>query len=129
MVGLLRDYEKTIEMLKGIDASLKLVIAGNHDISLDDEYYGRKGQYMQRLREPDSDLPARAKQLWTGEDARKAGIVYLEEGTHTFTLMNGAKLRVRFCCRHPQFAQRVTILERIPYLCLDLCLPIYTRVL
>lgn len=34
MVGLLNEYEKTLDMLESIDAELKLVIAGNHDISL-----------------------------------------------------------------------------------------------
>jgi predicted MPP superfamily phosphohydrolase len=34
MMGLLHEYEKTLDMLESIDADLKLVIAGNHDISL-----------------------------------------------------------------------------------------------
>ncbi len=34
MVGLLHEYETTMALLEGIDADLKLVIAGNHDISL-----------------------------------------------------------------------------------------------
>lgn len=94
MVGLMNEYEKTLQMLVDIDAELKLVIAGNHDISLDDEYYARKGQYMQRLKEPDEDLPRRARELWTGEAAKQAGIFYLDEGTYSFTLRNGARLRV-----------------------------------
>lgn len=95
MVGLMREYEQALEMLKGIEADLKLVIAGNHDISLDEAYYKRKGQHMQRLREPDDDMPMRARELWTGEKAREAGVTYLDEGTHIFTLKNGARLRVR----------------------------------
>jgi predicted MPP superfamily phosphohydrolase len=38
MVGLLHEYEKTLDMLESIDADLKLVIAGNHDISLASEH-------------------------------------------------------------------------------------------
>jgi hypothetical protein len=34
MLGLLHEYEKTLDMLESIDAGLKLIIAGNHDISL-----------------------------------------------------------------------------------------------
>ena len=34
MLGHLHEYEKTLNMLENIDADLKLVIAGNHDISL-----------------------------------------------------------------------------------------------
>jgi len=95
MVGQMHEYAQTLEMLKGIDAELKLVIAGNHDISLDGEYYARKGQYMQRLQDPDDDMPRRARELWTGETAKQAGVTYLDEGTHRFTLRNGATLRVR----------------------------------
>jgi len=95
MVGQMHEYAQTLEMLKGIDAELKLVIAGNHDISLDGEYYARKGQYMQRLQDPDHDMPRRARELWTGETAKQAGVTYLDEGTHRFTLRNGATLRVR----------------------------------
>lgn len=95
MVGQMDEYAKTLEMLKGIDADLKLVIAGNHDISLDDEYYARKGQYMQRLQHPDADMPRRARELWTGDMAKQAGVKYLDEGTYSFTLRNGAMLRVR----------------------------------
>lgn len=94
MVGLFREYEKTLDMLESIDAKLKLVIAGNHDISLDEQYYTRKGPSMHR-KEYDEHLPQKAKQIWTGERARKAGVTYLEEGTHVFTLDNGAQLRVR----------------------------------
>lgn len=94
MVGLVHEYEKTLEMLGTIDADLKLVIAGNHDISLDEEYYERRGSYMHRSNEFDQELPKRAKEMWTGERAQRAGVTYLEEGTHIFTLNNGAKLRV-----------------------------------
>ncbi|KAF2256869.1 ser/Thr protein phosphatase family protein [Trematosphaeria pertusa] len=103
MVGLMREYEQALEMLKGIEADLKLVIAGNHDISLDEAYYKRKGQHMQRLREPDDDMPMRARELWTGEKAREAGVTYLDEGTHIFTLKNGARLRVYASPYQPEF--------------------------
>jgi predicted phosphodiesterase len=94
MVGLLREYEKTLDMLESIDAGLKLVIAGNHDITLDAEYYDQHGQRMHRS-EYEKDLPAKARELWTGERAKQAGVTYLEEGTHTFQLDNGASLRVK----------------------------------
>jgi predicted phosphodiesterase len=95
MIGHLHEYEKTLDMLESIDADLKLVIAGNHDISLDEVYYKRKGQYMHRRNGYEEDLPVKAKEMWLGERARRAGVTYLEEGTHTFVLKNGAKLRVR----------------------------------
>jgi predicted phosphodiesterase len=97
MVGHLYEYERTLDMLESIDAELKLVIAGNHDISLDDTYFKRKGEYMHRRHGYDEDLPVKAREMWLGDRAKRTGVTYLEEGTHTFTLKTGAKLRVRSC--------------------------------
>lgn len=93
-LGYLDEYEQTLDMLAAIDADLKLVIAGNHDISLDERYYARKGRFWHRRQEYDPAYPTRAKELWQGERARTAGVTYLEEGTYSFVLNNGAKLRV-----------------------------------
>ncbi|KAH7075742.1 Metallo-dependent phosphatase-like protein [Paraphoma chrysanthemicola] len=103
MAGLLNEYERTLDMLESIDAGLKLVIAGNHDISLDEVYYTRRGKYMHRYQGYDEHMPSKAKELWKGERARRAGVTYLEEGTHTFTLANGAKLRVYASPYQPEF--------------------------
>lgn len=94
MVGLLYEYERTLELLKSFDADLKLVIAGNHDITLDEVYYRRKGSYMHRRADFDETLPAKAREFWLGDRAKSAGVTYLDEGIHNFTLKNGAKLRV-----------------------------------
>ncbi|KAF2994964.1 hypothetical protein E8E13_003043 [Curvularia kusanoi] len=102
MVGLLEEYECALSMLESIDADLKLVIAGNHDISLDEQYYARKGRFMQSKRF-DADMPQRARDMWTGERARKAGVTYLDEGTHSFVLTNGASLRVYASPYQPEF--------------------------
>jgi hypothetical protein len=94
IIGHLEEYEKTLGMLESIEADLKLVIAGNHDITLDEEYYARKGQYMHRGDAYDKELPAKAREMWMGERAKRAGVTYLEEGTYAFKLKNGANLRV-----------------------------------
>ncbi|KAF1944208.1 ser/Thr protein phosphatase family protein [Clathrospora elynae] len=103
MIGHLTEYEKTLEMLEKIEADLKLVIAGNHDISLDEEYYDRKGQYMHRWNGYDQALPMKAREMWTGDKAKRAGVTYLEEGAHRFTLRNGALLRVYASPYQPEF--------------------------
>ncbi|KAF2708479.1 ser/Thr protein phosphatase family protein [Pleomassaria siparia CBS 279.74] len=103
MVGHLHEYQMALDMLASIDADLKLVIAGNHDISLDDEFYERRGRYMHRLREQDQSICREAREMWTGEEARRAGVTYLDEGTHTFTLKNGARLRVYASPYQPEF--------------------------
>lgn len=96
MVGYLHEYTKTLDMLASIDTDLKLVIAGNHDISLDEEFYHRKGPFMHRRPPYQKDNPEIAREMWKGEHAKRAGVTYLDEGTHEFVLKNGAKLRVSF---------------------------------
>ena len=94
MLGRLSEYTAAIQLLAETDAELKLVIAGNHDMTLDEEYWAFNGQKMHRLPEPDLDMARRAKEMWVGEEARRLGIRYLEEGVHEFRLKSGARLRV-----------------------------------
>ncbi|KAK5740765.1 hypothetical protein LTR17_004355 [Elasticomyces elasticus] len=98
-VDVLCEFEATLNLLKNIRAPLKLVIAGNHDFALDLPMFKKK---IADVRPPlEDDLVKReygdageVKRLLQSEDAKSAGIVYLEEGTHTFTLANGARLKV-----------------------------------
>jgi Icc-related predicted phosphoesterase len=87
--GELEALKKSMKMLSTIEAELKLIIAGNHDISLDaiprvenmsDEEYAKYHQ--------------EALEIMTGPVAKEAGVTYLEEGTYTFTLHNGAIFKV-----------------------------------
>lgn len=87
--GELSSLKNSIAMLGTINAELKLVIAGNHDISLDPI---RRIENMSD--EEYAEYHASALDIMTGALAKEAGITYLEEGTHTFTLKNGAKFTV-----------------------------------
>lgn len=131
-VGYLVEHEETVAMLKAADAELKLVIAGNHDITLDEEHFTSSGYRRHRRPErlgrtntfledgeqslaamirsgnvpPLEDLKAyvqRAKDVYTSESARAAGIRYLDEGVHTFTLSTGAKFTVYASPYQPEF--------------------------
>lgn len=132
-VGYHAEHETTIDMLKAADAELKLVIAGNHDITLDEEHFTSFGYFRQRrisledlaeqrsfdddeqtisrtLREGDSppfeqlkDYARRAKDLYTNQAAWDSGIRYLEEGTHCFTLSNGASFTLYASPYQPEF--------------------------
>ena len=98
-VGRMTEYRTMVEMIKRHPAELKLVIAGNHDITLDPQYYDSQHG---RSKHEGEDIEA-VRDLWTGEDAKKHGLVYLEEGTAKFELKNGAKFTVRpnpQCCMH-----------------------------
>lgn len=39
--GALEQHERTVEMIKKAPAKLKIVLPGNHDITLDETYYER----------------------------------------------------------------------------------------
>jgi len=91
MVGGLDEYRRTLRMLSKVDAELKLVIAGNHDLSLDKDYWENS-----RNRHDDPDDHDKAVEIWKGDAAKKAGVTYLEEGTHTFTLKSGVSFTVSF---------------------------------
>lgn len=94
----LKEFRITLELLKSIQAPLKIVIAGNHDFTLDLPTF--RGNIENS---PESLDPAlvrqefgdygEAQQLF--DDAREAhGIHLLHEGTHQFELDNGALLTV-----------------------------------
>ncbi|KAJ5374113.1 hypothetical protein N7517_006119 [Penicillium concentricum] len=129
-VGYRVEHEAMISMLTSAEAELKLVIAGNHDITLDEDYFTSFGytrhQRPEQLGEQsillsdDDDLQntlhtsapdkeslkayaASIKSLWTSEEARNAGIIYLEEGTHSFTLSTGASFTIYASPYQPEF--------------------------
>ena len=102
-MGYIVEYERMLRLLKKADAELKIVIAGNHDITLDRTYYNTIGKrMMHRNIAEDTDL---IRDMWTGSEARAAGIVYLEEGIRTFELSNGARFTVR--SHHQQRSRHV----------------------
>ena len=93
----LEEFRTTIQVLKGLKAPLKLAIAGNHDFTMDIPAFERKVAEVTppldlELVARDYGIPGEAKQLF--EDAKEAGIIFLDEGTHHFALENGALLTV-----------------------------------
>ncbi|OJD35491.1 ser thr protein phosphatase family protein [Diplodia corticola] len=76
--GTLPSLTKAIRKLSSIPATLRLIIAGNHDITLDEAYYttacgGSPATHAAALK-------------LVRETAAHHGVTYLDEGTHTFTL-------------------------------------------
>lgn len=87
--GSLDSLRKSVKMIGTIKAELKLVIAGNHDISLD------KTCRIENMSEDEySKYHRDALGIMTGHLAKEAGVTYLEEGPHAFTLKNGAEFTV-----------------------------------
>ena len=93
----LEEFRAAIHLLNDINAPLKLVIAGNHDFTMDIEAFEKK--VADAVPPLDPELVAKeygehgqARQLF--EEVKKTGIIFLDEGTHQFTLENGALLKV-----------------------------------
>jgi hypothetical protein len=95
----LSEYKQAISLLRYLDAPIKLVIAGNHDFTLDTP------AYAQKLAEAGLPLPAEdeiVKQTYGEfgearallEAQRDAGILFLDEGAHRIPLANGVTLNV-----------------------------------
>jgi hypothetical protein len=106
MVGTMHEYRGALAMLKAIDAELKLVIAGNHDLSLHGDFYRTFGSKLsKRLQKGhyDEGMAQQAIELWTGPEAKEAGVTYLTEGLHEFDLSNGARLKIYASAWQPDF--------------------------
>lgn len=92
----LDQFRATLRFLKGLDAPLKLVIAGNHDFTLDTPVLKRKiaeaGPLEQTLVDQEYGVFGQARRLL--DDAADGAIVFLDEGVHHFDLANGAHLMV-----------------------------------
>ncbi|KAG6033976.1 hypothetical protein E4U41_006753 [Claviceps citrina] len=96
----LEEYRAAIQLLKGINAPLKLVIAGNHDFSLDQAAFNRiKSKANRAYQEAlDGSIAAEFRRSKDAKalllNAKEDGIIYLDKGSHQFILNNGAVLNV-----------------------------------
>ena len=93
----LSEMRTSIQLLRDLDAPLKLAIAGNHDFTMDIPAFERKVAEATPPLEPELvaneyGIPGEARSLF--DEAADAGIVFLDEGMHCFHLENGAMLTV-----------------------------------
>lgn len=93
----LEEYRASLRLLIEIQAPLKLVIAGNHDFTMDIPAFKEKVANAWPPLDPDLVRKVygdygEARQLF--DDARSDGVIFLDEGSHQFTLTNGAILTV-----------------------------------
>lgn len=103
MTGKLEEHRRTVDLLKSLPAKLKIVIPGNHDLTLDRNFcadhaflYGWSRPHTQQ----DLDL---ALDMYTNHEAQAAGIKYLVEGLHSFTLDNGTRFTIYASAYTPEF--------------------------
>ncbi|KAG6013370.1 hypothetical protein E4U43_007328 [Claviceps pusilla] len=97
----LSEFKTTIESLRTIDAPVKLILAGNHDFSLDSPALESKLAEADRVAGGPVDRDLVAREFGNAGDARALllearhrGITFLEEGNSSIRLDNGALLRV-----------------------------------
>lgn len=95
----LEEFRTSLNAMLAIQAPLKLIIAGNHDLSLDPPVLANK--LADNTTAEDADLVKRtygdfgeARALFETDAAKAGGVVFLDEGNHTFSLANGASLLV-----------------------------------
>ncbi|KAF5568147.1 metallophosphoesterase domain-containing protein [Fusarium napiforme] len=94
----LKGFRETIQLLKEIDSPNKIVIAGNHDFSLDDGVFKDKIVEASRVAQEDLELNIKDEYGDYGEAKRLLieaghGIIFLDEGTHEIRLQNGAWIK------------------------------------
>ena len=82
-------YERALKLLGSFEAELKLVIAGNHDLDLDEQY---RATPIRADYNPDEHQ--KAVEVMTGPLAQASGVTYLTEGNHSFTLSNGTSFKI-----------------------------------
>ena len=100
-IGGVSSFKKALEMLRSIDADLKLVIAGNHDLELDQQYWEVQCDEDGAPEDPeDHNL---AMKTMRGPLADEAGVLFLNEGTHSFTLKSGATFTIYVSPYTPAF--------------------------
>lgn len=107
----LDEFQTTIQYLRDLDADLKLVIAGNHDFTLDVPTFERN---IANLRlSPDRELVRKTYGDYGEvrdslfESAKAANILLLDEGSYEFKLRNGALLRLYASPYTPSFGESV----------------------
>ncbi|KAF2709775.1 Metallo-dependent phosphatase, partial [Pleomassaria siparia CBS 279.74] len=77
-----------LKSLGKVKAELKIAIAGNHEISLDKDFYLSEGG-LEAEHEKSRSLVFGSESI-----AAQNGITFLEEGTHRFTLKSGASFQI-----------------------------------
>ncbi|VZI08788.1 unnamed protein product [Fusarium fujikuroi] len=95
----LEGFREAIQLLKEIDAPTKIVIAGNHDFSLDDGVFRNKIAEASRVAQEDLEKSIKDEYVDNGEVKSLLmeaghGIIFLDEGTHEIRLQNGAFMNI-----------------------------------
>lgn len=86
---------KGMYMLSTFETELRLLIAGNHETSLDRDFCVREGGSL--------DQHETARSLMIGDMASSYGVTLLDEGTHAFRLRSGARFSIYVSPYTPEY--------------------------
>ncbi|KAF9044976.1 Metallo-dependent phosphatase-like protein, partial [Panaeolus papilionaceus] len=87
--GSLKDWEKTLEWLCAAECGVKIIIAGNHDVTLDEEWYDMNWtRFHKGIGRQDR---TKILSLLTSPRAKAAGLVYLQDESFKFKVRPGGK--------------------------------------
>jgi Icc-related predicted phosphoesterase len=87
-VGGLPAYKNAMQDIRTVDAELKLIIAGNHDVDLDEAWVLKNAEDG----EEDEDVDDSKKCVEFMKSQEKEGVYYLDEGRHEFKLKDGRRI-------------------------------------
>ncbi|KDR66478.1 hypothetical protein GALMADRAFT_80788 [Galerina marginata CBS 339.88] len=88
--GTVADFKKTMDWLYGLPHKLKIIIAGNHDLTLHADWYEKEHENWHKIVGKQDLAPV--IEMIKGEKATKAGIVYLEDEDYAFRTRDNGKL-------------------------------------
>ena len=94
-VGGLSAFKKAMNNIRAMDAEIKLVIAGNHDLELDEKWV--------REHPNEVDIDKHRECVAYMKSLESEGVYCLEEGTHTFRLKDGKVFSVYASSYTPAF--------------------------
>lgn len=103
MTGKIEEHRRALELLKSLRAEVKIVIPGNHDLTLDPNYCLSHPHLYDWDRPHTAQDLEEAQNIYKDETATESGISYLVEGTKTFQLSNGASFVVYATAYTPEF--------------------------
>ncbi|KAL0564879.1 hypothetical protein V5O48_017158 [Marasmius crinis-equi] len=87
--GTVSNFEKTMEWLYEMPHKVKVIIAGNHDLTLHEGWYDTAWSRWHSREGKQNIEPI--KEMLKGSKAQKAGVIYLEDEETTFQAKEGGK--------------------------------------
>ncbi|KAK2459250.1 hypothetical protein APHAL10511_008727 [Amanita phalloides] len=86
--GVISEVRDTMEWLCGLNHKVKIIIAGNHDLTFDREWYEANWTGRHWVQEDENAI----MELVKGPAAKEAGIVYLDCEKYQFSVEEGGKM-------------------------------------